>query len=101
GVNPVITNTGVLSFQGQTGSLSLIAGENISIDGLTISAEDDKGSDQSIFKNITVGATTIVADSNNDTISLIAGTGISLTPDSATDQITIAATSTNSLWTDA
>jgi len=54
----------------------------------------DRGSLQNIFKNIAVaGQNTVIADSNNDTLTFVAGTGISITTNSTTDQITI----TNSL----
>ena len=50
----------------------------------------DKGSSQSIFKNIAVsGQSTVVADSNNDTLNLIAGSNITLTTNAASDSITI------------
>jgi hypothetical protein len=48
--------------------------------------------DQSIFKNVAVaGQSTVVADSTNDTLTLVAGTNITLTTDAATDTITITA----------
>jgi len=54
----------------------------------------DRGSLQNIFKNIAVaGQNTVIADSNNDTLTFVAGTGISITTNNITDQITI----TNSL----
>ena len=50
----------------------------------------DRGSSQSIFKNIAVsGQSTIVADNNNDTLTLVAGTGITLSTNATTDTITI------------
>lgn len=50
---------------------------------------------QNAFGNITVGSTTIVADSKTDTLTLVAGSNITLTPDATDDKITIAATDTN------
>ena len=48
--------------------------------------------DQNIFKNIAVaGQSTVVADSTNDTLTLVAGTNITLTTDAATDTVTITA----------
>lgn len=55
-------------------------------------ANSDKGSSQNIFKNITDGTNTAVADSNNDTFTLTAGTGIGIVVNATTD----AATFTNS-----
>lgn len=49
---------------------------------------------QNAFSNVKVGSTTVAADSTTDTIELIAGSNIALTPDSANDQITIEATDT-------
>jgi hypothetical protein len=46
--------------------------------------------DQSIFKNIAVaGQSTVVADTTNDTLTLVAGTNITLTTDALTDSVTI------------
>ena len=49
---------------------------------------------QNAFSNITVGSTTIAADSKTDTLTLVAGNNVTLTPDAANDKITIAATNT-------
>jgi hypothetical protein len=52
----------------------------------------DKGSAQNIFKTIAVsGQNSIVADSNADTLTFAAGTGITLTTNDLTDTLTIAA----------
>ena len=45
---------------------------------------------QNTFSNIKVGTTTVAADSKTDTLELVAGTGITLTPDVINDKITIA-----------
>lgn len=50
----------------------------------------DLGSSQHIFKNIAVaGQNTVIADSNNDTLTLVAGAGIQLTTNNISDTITI------------
>jgi hypothetical protein len=50
----------------------------------------DKGSSQNIFKNVAVaGQSDIVADTNNDTITVASGTGISITTNATTDTLTI------------
>jgi hypothetical protein len=55
----------------------------------------DKGSDQNIFKNIAVaGQSTVVADGNDDTVTLVAGNAIAITTNASTDTITIASTYT-------
>jgi len=56
----------------------------------------DKGSSQNIFKNIAVsGQSTIVADSNNDTLNIVGGTGISVGTDANSDTVTIGITSSS------
>jgi hypothetical protein len=55
----------------------------------------DKGSSQSIFKNIAVsGQSTVVADGNDDTLTLVAGNAIEITTNATTDTVTIASTYT-------
>lgn len=56
----------------------------------------DLGSSQNIFKNIAVsGESTIVADSNNDTLTFVSGSNIAVTTNATTDTITISASDTN------
>jgi uncharacterized protein (TIGR02145 family) len=76
-------------------TLTVVSGTGIAVttnpatDELTIT-NSDLGSSQFIFKNIAVATQpTVVADSNNDTLTFVAGAGISITTDSATDEITI------------
>ena len=57
--------------------------------GVTVT-NTDTGSAQNIFKNVAVaGQSTIVADSNNDTLSVAAGTGVTLATNATTDTLTI------------
>lgn len=60
-------------------------------EGATVTiANSDKGSSQNIFKNIAVsGQSTIVADSNDDTLTVAAGTGITLETNVTTDTLTL------------
>ena len=52
----------------------------------------DLGSSQAIFKNVAVsGQSTIAADTNNDTLTVVGGSGITLTTSSGTDTLTITA----------
>lgn len=51
------------------------------------------------FANITVGTTTISADLKADTLTLVAGNNITITPDATNDKITITATDTNTHYT--
>lgn len=87
------------------GTITLTAGTGMTIGGdgvftlnqtnnetFTIT-NNDRGSSQNIFKNFAVdGQTTITADSNDDTLTLVAGTGITITTDADTDSITINST---------
>ena len=60
--------------------------------GTVTITNSDRGSSQNIFKNVAVsGQTSIVADSNNDTLTFAAGSNITLTTDAATDTLTITA----------
>jgi hypothetical protein len=64
--------------------------------GTVTITNSDRGSSQNIFKNVAVsGQTTIVADSNNDTLTFAAGAGIGLTTNATTDTITITNSITN------
>lgn len=49
---------------------------------------------QNAFSNVTVGGTTIAADSKTDTLTLTAGSNITLTPNATNDSVTIAANDT-------
>jgi hypothetical protein len=72
------------------------AGTGITVSGsgsedaaITIT-NSDRGSSQSIFKNIAVaGQSTVIADQNDDTLTLVAGSNISLTTNAGADTITI------------
>ena len=95
GQNPVISadlGNVVTSIAGETGEIELIAGEGMSITGLTIT-NDDPGSAQDIFKTITAGGTSFSASGNEDEVSFEEGSGISI---SASDNtITISSESTS------
>ncbi len=60
------------------------------MDGIATGAQVN----QNAFSNVVVGSTTIQADSVTDTLTLAAGTNISLTPDATNDAVTIAVTGT-------
>ena len=49
---------------------------------------------QNAFSNVKVGDTTIAADTTTDTLTLVAGSNITLTPDATGDSVTIAAKDT-------
>ena len=60
------------------------------LDGIASGAQVN----QNAFSNVTVGSTTIAADSTTDTLTLVAGSNVTLTPDATNDKITIAAKDT-------
>jgi hypothetical protein len=84
-----ITNSGVVSLQGATGALIFTAGPGIGVNGLTFT-NTDPGSSQTIFKTITAGTTPITAGSNNDTLTVKAGSGLTVTGDASSKTLTIA-----------
>ena len=51
-------------------------------------------SHQNAFSNVKVGSSTVAADQAGDTLELVAGSNITLTPDTTNDKVTIAATDT-------
>ena len=61
------------------------ATEKTKLSGISSGAEVN----QNAFSNVKVGTTTVSADSKTDTLELVAGTGITLTPDATNDKITI------------
>jgi len=81
---------------------SITAGTGISVTGTStdpIITNTDLGSSQNIFKNFAVsGQDTVIADSNNDTLTLAAGSNVSITTNSTTDTITISSTDTNTTY---
>ena len=72
---------------------SVTAGTGISVTGTTsdpIINNTDPGSAQNIFKNIAVsGQSPVVADSNNDTLTLVGGGGTTITTNATTDTVTM------------
>ena len=71
-----------------TGSTGISVAYASTSNTLTIT-NTDTGSAQNIFKTVAVGASNIVADSNNDTLTVTSGTGITLSADTSTDTLTI------------
>lgn len=73
------------------GASGLMSGSDKSkLDGIATGAQVN----QSAFSNIKVGSTTVVADTKTDTLELVAGTNVTITPDATNDKITITATDT-------
>jgi hypothetical protein len=100
GAYPSFTITSNDQYVGTVTSVNLTAGTGISVSGGPITSSGsitvtntDTGSAQNIFKTIAVsGQTDIVADSNNDTLTVAAGTGVTITTNATTDTLTISAT---------
>lgn len=59
--------------------------EKTKLSGIATGAEVN----QNAFSNIKVGSTTIAADGKTDTLELVAGTSVTLTPDATNDKVTI------------
>ena len=78
-----------------------VSGKGLSTNDFT-TAEKDKlagiaaGAEvnQNAFSNVVVGSTTVSADAKTDTLTLVAGSNVTLTPDATNDKVTIAATDT-------
>ena len=66
------------------------ASDKTKLNGIASGAEVN----QNAFSNVTVGSTTIAADSKTDTLTFVAGSNVTITPDATNDKITIAATDT-------
>jgi len=108
----VATLVGVQTFTNKSGNISMwtndsgytnnvgditgvTAGSGMSgggTSGTVTLTNSDKGSSQNIFKTVAVsGQSSVVADSNSDTLTLAAGNNITLTTNATTDTVTITA----------
>jgi len=89
-VNALTQGTGI-SITNDKGSITIAATGGSAID--QYARDKANGAVQTAFPTINVaGQSDIVADSNTDTLTIVAGTGIALTTDAATDTLTITAT---------
>ena len=91
--NVAVTGQDTVAADGKTDTLNLAAGTGITIttnattDTVTIT---NSATGANAFGNVAVtGQSTVAADSTNDTLTLVAGTGISITTDDVNDNITI------------
>ena len=64
----------------------------------TTHAPSNAEANQNAFSNVKIGDVTIAADIKTDTLTLVAGNNITLTPDATNDKITISATDTNTTY---
>jgi plastocyanin len=97
------TNFSIVAIEGQASAeatvvgdtLSLVAGSNITLttvgNSITITSSGAGGGTASdSFATIAVsGQSSVIADSSTDTLTLVSGTGISITTNATTDAITI------------
>lgn len=91
--NVAVNGQTTVAADGKTDTLNLAAGTGITIttnattDTVTIT---NSATGANAFGNVAVsGQNTVAADSTNDTLTLVAGTGISITTDDVNDNITI------------
>ena len=91
--NVAVTGQDAVAADGKTDTLNLAAGTGITIttnattDTVTIT---NSATGANAFGNVAVtGQDPLAADSTNDTLTIAAGTGISLTTDATTDTLTI------------
>lgn len=85
------TDNAILRADGTGGSTLQTSGITIA-DGTTGTLSGTNSGDQNLFATIAVaGQSDVVADSTTDTLTLVAGSNVTITTDAATDTITIAA----------
>lgn len=79
--------------------LTFIAGSNVTLttndsnDSITINSTASGGVASNSFATISVaGQNSVIADSSNDTLTLVAGTNVTITTDQSTDTVTINST---------
>ncbi len=88
-VSGAATDTTYSAVTGSSNGL-MISSDKTKLDGIEQGAEVN----QNAFSNVVVGSTTISADSETDTITIDAGSNITLTPDASADKVTISAKDT-------
>lgn len=95
----VKVGSSTIEADGKTDTVEFVAGTNITLtpdttnDKITVSVNgiaDGAEVNQYAFSNVKVGSTTIASDTKTDTLELVAGSNITLTPDATNDKVTIA-----------
>ena len=91
--NVAVSGQTTVAADAKTDTLTLVAGTGVTLttdagaDSITIT---NSATGANAFGNVAVaGQTTVAADTTNDTLTIAAGTGISLTTDATTDTLTI------------
>ena len=92
--NVAITGGATVVADSNDDTLTFTAGSGVTIEAATSSdtitiTNSDKGSSQNIFKNIVVGAATVVADSNDDTLTIVGSNGVGVLANTSTDTVEI------------
>ncbi len=84
----------------ESGKVDKVTGKGLSTNDYTTTEKNKLSGiasgaevNQNAFSNVKVGATTISADSKTDTIELVNGSNITITPDATNDKVTIAVSS--------
>lgn len=67
---------------------------DVTVTASDIGVEDGAEVNQNAFSKVKVGTTTVEADAKTDTLELVAGSNVTITPDATNDKITIEATDT-------
>jgi hypothetical protein len=87
-VSGTTTRTVAISAATTSAAGSMSSADKTKLDGIATGAEVN----QNAFSNVAVaGQTTVEADGKTDTLTLVAGTNITITTDAATDSVTISA----------
>ncbi len=94
--NILVSGQSTVAADSTNDNLTLVAGSNMTIttnasnDTITFASSGGGGGSQNLFSNIAVsGQGTVQADATTDTLTFVAGTGISLTTDTSADSLTI------------
>lgn len=86
-----VTITATVADDSHNHIISNIDGLQTALNGMAASNHTHSAYvNQNAFSNVVVGSTTIAADSATDTLTLVAGNNITLTPDATNDKVTIA-----------
>lgn len=95
--NTALTSAKSYTDSAVSGKVDKVSGKGLSTNDYTTTektklANISEGAEvnQNAFSNVIVGSTTIAANSKTDTLTLVAGANITLTPDASGDKITIA-----------
>ena len=97
--NIAVAGQSTVGADSETDTLTLIAGSNVTLstnasnDSITISATGGGGGgSQNVFAQVAVsGQNNVIADSTTDTLTLVAGSNVTITTDDTTDTVTFSA----------